>query len=99
MPAMEQLCPNVINRKCAKHIYDNFKLKWSGQALRRYFWQASTAYTFYSFNKAMGKILLVSPDAHEWLSSIPVGHWARHSYDTNVKIVTYVILGSYKIYE
>ena len=78
--------PQVINRKCAKHIYDNFKLRWSAKELRKYFWQASTTYTAYSFNKAMGRLRAVRPDAYDWLMEIPLGHWARHTYDTQVKV-------------
>ena len=86
MPAMEEMCPTVVNRKCAKHIYDNFKLKWSTKELRGYFWHASTAFTQYSFNKAMTNMRNAKPDAYDWLMAIPLGHWARHSYDTAVKI-------------
>ena len=86
MPIIEELCPEVINRKCAKHIYDNFKLQWSGRELRKFYWHASTAFTRYNFNKAMSKIEELNPDAHTWLMNIPLGHWARHAFDTQVKI-------------
>ena len=53
---IKELTPQVINRKCAKHIYDNFKLKWRSADLRKYFWWAVTSYTSYGFNKAMAKM-------------------------------------------
>ena len=76
---IQQLAPNVINRKCAKHIYDNFKLKWGSVDLRRYFWQAVTAFTSYGFNKAMEKMKFANEAAYAYLMNIPLGHWARHA--------------------
>ena len=83
---IEQLAPNVINRKCAKHIYDNFKLRWGSVDLRRYFWQAVTAYTPYGFNKAMDKMKSANEAAFNYLMDIPLGHWGRHAYDPTPKI-------------
>ena len=34
----------------------------------------------------MTKIVASSPPAHEYLSKIPVGFWARHAFDTSPKI-------------
>ena len=44
-PVIREKAPNVISRKCAKHIYDNFKLKWGSVLLRKHYWRAATAYT------------------------------------------------------
>ena len=86
VPIVEEMAPQVINRKCAKHIYDNFKGKFGGINLRKYYWQASTAFTAYGFNKAMEKIRNASQPAYEYLMAIPLGHWSRHAFDPTPKI-------------
>ena len=83
---IEEQAPNVVNRKCAKHIYDNFKLKWRSVDLRKYYWQAVTAYTAYGFNKAMDKIKNASVPAYNYLMNIPLPLWARHAFDTTIKV-------------
>ena len=84
--AIEELAPTVVNRNCAKHIYDNFKGRWRSVDLRKFFWQAATAYTYYGFNKAMVKIRTASPQAHYYLMNIQLGLWARHAFDPTPKI-------------
>lgn len=86
VPVIEELAPNVVNRKCAKHIYDNFKQRWGSVDLRKYYWQAATAYTAYGFNKAMLKMKNASVPAHNYLMNIPLGFWARHAFDPTPKI-------------
>ena len=82
VPVIEEQCPHVINRKFTKHIYDNFKLRWGSVDLRKYFWQAATAYTLYGFNKAMVKMKTACEPAWRYLMNIPLGYWARHAFDT-----------------
>ena len=86
VPIIDELAPNVINRKCAKHIFDNFKLKHPGVDLRKFYWQAASAYTSYGWKKAMDMMKTASLAAWNYLMNIPLSFWARHAYDTAIKI-------------
>ncbi|TXG72701.1 hypothetical protein EZV62_001280 [Acer yangbiense] len=55
--------PNATTRYCARHIYANFRVKHSGQELKKLFWKASKAYDMDEFNSIMANIRDVSMDA------------------------------------
>ncbi|KAL0313386.1 UNVERIFIED_CONTAM: hypothetical protein Sradi_5737900 [Sesamum radiatum] len=41
---INEIVPHAINRRCARHIYANFRSQFAGAALKRYFWQAARSY-------------------------------------------------------
>ncbi|KAL0324834.1 UNVERIFIED_CONTAM: hypothetical protein Sradi_5052700 [Sesamum radiatum] len=42
---INDVVPHAINRRCARHIYANFRNQFAGTALKRYFWQAARSYS------------------------------------------------------
>ncbi|KAL0317257.1 UNVERIFIED_CONTAM: hypothetical protein Sangu_2140000, partial [Sesamum angustifolium] len=74
-----------INRRCARHIYANFRSQFAGTALKRYFWQAARSYSAAGFNFALYKIKELKPAAYEWLLKIPAEMWSRHAFDPRIK--------------
>ncbi|KAK4389214.1 hypothetical protein Sango_2258400 [Sesamum angolense] len=76
---------HAINRRCARHLFANFKQHFSGMPLKKYFWQACRSYNEQGFNSAMKKIQEFKPAAVEWLMKIDVSMWARHAFPVDLK--------------
>ncbi|KAL0394758.1 UNVERIFIED_CONTAM: hypothetical protein Slati_4442000 [Sesamum latifolium] len=53
---INEIVPHEINRRCARHIYANFRSQFAGAVLKRYFWQAARSYNVAGFNFALYKI-------------------------------------------
>ncbi|KAL0296231.1 UNVERIFIED_CONTAM: hypothetical protein Sradi_6675200 [Sesamum radiatum] len=68
---INEIVPNAVNRRCARHIYANFRGQFAGAALKRYFWQAARSYNVAGFNFALHKIKELKPAAYDWLLKIP----------------------------
>ncbi|KAL0296061.1 UNVERIFIED_CONTAM: hypothetical protein Sradi_6658200 [Sesamum radiatum] len=82
---INELVPYAINRRCARHIYANFRQQFAGAALKRYFWEAARSYNAQGFNFAMYKIKELKPAAYEWLLKVPAEQWSRHAFDIRMK--------------
>ncbi|KAL0354010.1 UNVERIFIED_CONTAM: hypothetical protein Sangu_0982300 [Sesamum angustifolium] len=82
---INEIVPHAINRRCARHIYANFRSQFVGAALKRYFWQAARSYNAAGFNFALHKIKELKPAAYEWLLKIPAELWSRHAFDHRLK--------------
>ncbi|KAK4411848.1 hypothetical protein Sango_0257800 [Sesamum angolense] len=82
---INEVVPHAINRRCARHIYANFRSQFAGTALKRYFWQAARSYSAAGFNFALYKIKELKPAAYEWLLKIPAEMWCRHAFDPRIK--------------
>jgi len=71
------LLPQAEHRQCARHIYANFKKRYSGAHYEKLFWRASKATTEHHFNAAMNEIKLLSPAAHQHLMDRDPKTWSR----------------------
>ncbi|XP_043717917.1 uncharacterized protein LOC122665848 [Telopea speciosissima] len=79
------LFPYSNIRCCSRHLYQNFKAKFPGSILRRYYWAASEASTLVLFQKAMDTIKSIDNAAYEWLNRKPHTLWSRHAFDLRCK--------------
>ncbi|KAL0334130.1 UNVERIFIED_CONTAM: hypothetical protein Sangu_1569200 [Sesamum angustifolium] len=77
LECINDMVPHAINRRCARHLFANFKQHFSGMPLKKYFWQACRSYNEEGFNSAMKKIQEFKPGAAEWLMKIDVSMWAK----------------------
>ncbi|KAL0352266.1 UNVERIFIED_CONTAM: hypothetical protein Scaly_1615300 [Sesamum calycinum] len=82
---INEIVPNAVNRRCARHIYANFRGQFVGAALKRYFLQVARSYNVAGFNFALHKIKELKPVAYDWLLKIPVEMWSRHAFDERLK--------------
>jgi len=57
----------------------------TGAKLHLLFWTACNAYTKHIFTRSMEAIKRESKRAYEWLMDEPVEHWARYTFDPEVK--------------
>ncbi|KAL0375678.1 UNVERIFIED_CONTAM: hypothetical protein Scaly_0685400 [Sesamum calycinum] len=85
LECINDMVPHAINRRCARHLFANFKQHFSGMPLKKYFWQACRSYNEQGFNSAMKKIQEFKPAAAEWLMKIDVSMWARHAFPVDLK--------------
>ena len=67
------------------HLFNNFKAKFAGLALRKLFWNAARAYNEREYNEAMAAIKELNVDAHRWLMKLPVESRARHAFDGRIR--------------
>ncbi|GJV97414.1 hypothetical protein Tco_1548991 [Tanacetum coccineum] len=73
--AIANLFPNAEHRYCVKHIHENMKKRWNGNAYKELLWTAASTTTVPEFQKAMEKLKEFSKEAYEWLNPIPPQHW------------------------
>ncbi|XP_012844641.1 PREDICTED: uncharacterized protein LOC105964686 [Erythranthe guttata] len=82
---ISEMAPNVMNRRCARHICANFRTHFAGGALKKWFWSAARSYTPSGFNFAMYKMKELNVNAYKWLLAIPSEQWSRYAFDKRLK--------------
>ncbi|GJR43630.1 mutator type transposase [Tanacetum coccineum] len=75
--AIKTVYPSAEHRYCLRHIHENIKQGWCGQAYKDLLWRATSATNVRDFEKCMLELKTMNPKAHEWLNKIPAEHWAR----------------------
>ncbi|XP_074271441.1 uncharacterized protein LOC141595376 [Silene latifolia] len=83
--ALKFVVPKAEIRFCARHIWANFKLTWSGQVYKEAFWTAARALTQADFDKAMEGMKFLSKEAYAYLRAIPAQHWSMHAFGKQAK--------------
>ncbi|GJZ35164.1 hypothetical protein Tco_0580981 [Tanacetum coccineum] len=68
-----------------RHIHENIKQGWCGQAYKDLLWRAASATNVRDFEKCMLELKTMNPKAHEWLNKIPAEHWARSHFSGRAK--------------
>ncbi|XP_074278885.1 uncharacterized protein LOC141602566 [Silene latifolia] len=85
LDALNMAVPKAHVRYCARHIWANFKINFSGRLFKETFWNAARAATKAEFDIEMEAMRSLSTQAWEYLNAIPPRHWSRHAFDTNCK--------------
>ncbi|GKB96416.1 heat stress transcription factor B-4-like protein, partial [Tanacetum coccineum] len=75
--AIKTVYPSAEHIYCLRHIHENMKQGWCGQAYKDLLWRAASATNVRDFEKCMLELKTMNPKAHEWLNKIPAEHWAR----------------------
>ncbi|GJV82428.1 hypothetical protein Tco_1522326 [Tanacetum coccineum] len=71
---------------CVKHIHENMKKRWNGNAYKELLWTAASTTTVLEFQKAMEKLKEFSKEAYEWLNLIPPQHWSRSHFSEQAPV-------------
>ncbi|KAI3511151.1 hypothetical protein L1887_18295 [Cichorium endivia] len=77
LEAVKEVLPDAEHRQCARHIYANFKKRFTGAQFETLFWKASKATTEPHFNAIMKEIQQLSNAAHEFLLEKNPKTWSR----------------------
>ncbi|GJT65080.1 heat stress transcription factor B-4-like protein [Tanacetum coccineum] len=85
IPAIKTVYPSAEHRYCLRHIHENMKQGWCGQAYKDLLWRAASATNVKDFEKCMLELKTMNPKAHEWLNKIPAEHWARSHFSGRAK--------------
>ncbi|XP_043699907.1 uncharacterized protein LOC122650570 [Telopea speciosissima] len=83
--AIAQIFLYANHRHCARHLYNNFKVKYHGALLKSHFWAAIRAYNPIQFQRSMNAMKSLNKEAHDWLMKNPVSVWSRHAFDHGIK--------------
>nr|GEX34456.1 hypothetical protein [Tanacetum cinerariifolium] len=83
--AIKTVYPSVERRYCLRHIHENIKQGWCGQAYKDLLCRVASATNVKDFEKYMLELKTINPKAHEWLNKILVEHWARSYFLGRVK--------------
>ncbi|KAL5724374.1 hypothetical protein ACHQM5_007645 [Ranunculus cassubicifolius] len=82
--AIEDILPNIEHRMCARHVYANFRGRFSGGHLKNLFWQAAKCGTEQEFEAYMKQIEVVCPEAKEYLTKKKnPSQWCRAWFGTH----------------
>ncbi|GJZ68742.1 mutator type transposase [Tanacetum coccineum] len=85
IPATKTVYPSAEHRYCLRHIHENIKQGWCGQAYKDLLWRAASATNVRDFEKCMLELKTMNTKAHEWLNKIPAEHWARSYFSGRAK--------------
>ncbi|KAG8363744.1 hypothetical protein BUALT_Bualt19G0054100 [Buddleja alternifolia] len=92
LEAIAELAPYAEHRYCVRHMYENFKKKYSSMELKNLFWSAASSANRADFEMYMQRIERVDPKvddniktASEWLRELPFQHWCRAFFRTTSK--------------
>ncbi|CAH9126506.1 unnamed protein product [Cuscuta epithymum] len=83
--ALSTVFPNSLKRYCCRHIYANFKKKFSSELLKNTFWRACRSFDVTRSNSNMEELNSLSPQGHEWLMNVPTVCWAKHMFSKHTK--------------
>ncbi|XP_021728764.1 uncharacterized protein LOC110695848 [Chenopodium quinoa] len=78
--ALNAVVPAAETRFCVRHIWANFKLRFTGSVYKDLFWSAARSTTHFGYEVAMESIKALNEEAYEYLDSIPTQHWCRHAF-------------------
>lgn len=90
LPAMDELLPDVEQRFCVRHLYNNFRKKYPGKKLKELMWRAAKATYENAFDDAMKEIRDISQGAYDYLKLIPAKHWSKSKFSGNSHFDTLV---------
>ena len=75
--AVKEILPNAEHRQCARHIFANFRKRFSGAPFENLFWKASKSSTEVKFYAAMEEIKKLNPAAYLHLMEREPKTWSR----------------------
>ncbi|GKA23420.1 mutator type transposase [Tanacetum coccineum] len=83
--AMANVFPCAEHRYCLRHIHENMKKQWNGQAYKELLWRCAAATTVPYFDRAMEELKEFNKEAFEWLAKIPAHSWSRSHFSGRAK--------------
>ncbi|GKD02181.1 hypothetical protein Tco_1177155, partial [Tanacetum coccineum] len=81
LDAVHEFLPQAEHRKCTRHIFANFKKKFSGVQLQSLFWYAATSTLVPQFEAHMETIKVINPLAYNYLVERNPNTWSRAFFE------------------
>ncbi|XP_071713589.1 uncharacterized protein [Rutidosis leptorrhynchoides] len=82
LEVVKDIMSHAEHRQCARHIYDNFRKKYSGVEFRNLFWAASKCFYPVLFNTAMEKAKAANPNVFTYLTERNPKSWSMAFFET-----------------
>jgi len=76
---------NVEHSFCVKHLYGNWKKRFSGAHMKELLWKAARATTVPDFNQAMQKMKDIHEEAYNEMAKVPPAQWSRSAFSTRTQ--------------
>ncbi|GJX74362.1 hypothetical protein Tco_0312957 [Tanacetum coccineum] len=83
--AVRDWLPNLEHRKCTRHIYANFKKKFSGIQLQKLFWHAASCTVPQLFYSKMEEMNQINSEAYDYLIGRDPNSWSRAFFNLSIK--------------
>lgn len=83
--AIQSLMPNAEHRYCVRYLYNNFKKKHSGLALKQTLWDATRSTSIPWWQAIMEKLKNEDLEAYKWLNTKPANNWIRSHFKEEFK--------------
>ena len=81
LDAVHEFLPQAEHRKCTRHIFANFKKKFSGVQLQSLFWYAATSTLVPQFEAHMETIKVINPLVYNYLVERNPNTWSRAFFE------------------
>ncbi|XP_022642195.1 uncharacterized protein LOC111242577 [Vigna radiata var. radiata] len=79
--AVQDLLPRAEQRFCLRHLYSNFRKRFSGQILKNLLWRAATSTYPQAWEREMLKIKEVNVEAYKYIiATYPPRFWSRSRF-------------------
>ncbi|RYR10143.1 hypothetical protein Ahy_B05g078613 [Arachis hypogaea] len=88
LPTFDEVIPVVDHRFCVRHLYSNFRKKFSGLQLKQLMWRCAKATHWKDWEREMAVVRGVNVEAHKHLNSIPPRFWSRSRFNFHSKCDT-----------
>ena len=88
LPAIDTLLPEVEQRFCVRHHYNNFRKKFLGKKLKELMWRAAKSTYINAFEREMMAIKTISEEAFNYLCEIEPRHWTKAMFKGDSKCDT-----------
>ncbi|KAK8595240.1 hypothetical protein V6N13_123120 [Hibiscus sabdariffa] len=82
---LAELFLHFESRTCVRHMYMNFKLKFTGKALKDALWKAARATYMREYEVALAEMNALSTKAHDWLVQKNPRNWSKSHFSCNSK--------------
>ncbi|XP_027124089.2 protein FAR1-RELATED SEQUENCE 6-like [Coffea arabica] len=84
--ALSEVLPNSEHRYCVQHLYNNFKKKHRGLALKTKLWNIAASTTEGLFKKASADLENFDKEAYEWVKKAPhPSHWCKTFFSEHTR--------------
>ncbi|GJX77529.1 hypothetical protein Tco_0324340 [Tanacetum coccineum] len=89
LTAVADWLPQVEHKKCTRHLYANFKKRFSGVQFKRLFWGATTSTLVQQFEQRMAQLRLLDKFAYDYLIERNPNSLSRALFEMDIRCVAF----------
>lgn len=89
LDAVSDWLPQAEHRKCTRHLYANFKKKFTGVHYQRLFWTAASSTLEQQFEFYMEQIKQIDQNAYDYLIKRNPNSWSRAFFQLDRKCAAF----------